>query len=254
MKKYGLLILLFFLNCGSYQKTTEFARMSNFCNSITNNGQNNIFTSSIKKVSLTSFQENSQTVKAYKQWSNQDLNEIRKGIELCISGNYEDGIIILTKYNKKNRKDLFLQAELANAVYKKYLGDYKTRVTKALPIYKDLLAKIEKESRIQDKNEDLNELIINTNFIDSYWKIATLYLDQENYSSAKIELERALSGFLSSVPPSNYSGNKVLEQMYLYYTEIEFYLKNKDSNRFYYCKTIQINPANNSVHKFILKE
>lgn len=211
-----------------------------------------VYPDSNRKTILTTFLEDSEVGKAQKLWSQKDLSEISKGIEMCRANDFDSCMKILVKYHKKNPKDLFLHAEYAYSVYKKYPNDYPTRVKLALPIYEDLLKKIEIETRKQDNIKNPEEIVINLPFMDTYWKAATLYLDNKDYLKSKIQLDKALTAYVSNNSPNNYN-RRLIEQIYLYMTEVDFYLKNDQSNQFYYCKTLQINPLNKAVKDFLLK-
>ena len=246
-------LFLLLLVCKGNQEITK--KNSNLldCNSIDLSlSLKSFYLSENNSITLTNFIDGSDPVEAFHKWNNAEISKIKEGIALYNNGNSDEAIPILSKFHKKNPKDLFLHAQLARAHYKKYPNDYLQRIKYAFPIYEDLIQKVERETRKQDDLKDPNQIVVNLDFVDDYWKTASLYLDKKDYLKAKKLIQKVLIGFFSNNRPENHK-SPFIEQVYQYMTEVEYFLKNRNENQFYYCKTLQVNPGNIEINSFLMK-
>lgn len=119
---------------------------------------------------------------------------------------------------------------------------YKTESSreKAFQVYRHLLEILDR----QTEEGGNNAVVIDVWFPEAYWKIATIYLDKNEYEKAAFEISRFLIVFKTLGNLENEAYRPLLTQALQYLTEAYFALRQDAIARYYAKKTLEINPSN----------
>jgi tetratricopeptide (TPR) repeat protein len=112
--------------------------------------------------------------------------------------------------------------------------------SRSFEIYQQLIETI--ETGVSRSNATI---LVDVWFIDAYWKLGILHLDRGEYAKAAFEISRAFAGGLGR-------GQREAAELALgYLTEAYFHLGNRRVARYYADQTLQLNPKNQYVLKYI---
>jgi hypothetical protein len=208
-----------------------------------------------------------KTLKEPSLLSKKHDQSIRESISLYDAGNYKQAAKILEKAADDEASNPFILYNYARALYRYDRGksysvyarliellDAQTDTESYVEIkpYSEFLNEIEDQRLQQDilsvqrefKKFNYTKIKIDMWFIEAYWKIGTLHLDRKEYLKAAFEITRGLEGGLGSY-------KKLKEQAYQYLTEAYFYLKKYALALYCAQKTLDINPLNTYVDKYV---
>ncbi len=138
---------------------------------------------------------------------------------------------------KNEPTNLFIAENYARALY-----NVDSTKAQSFEVYKKLVNQLNSQH-----NEQSNELKIDMWHREAYWKLATLYLDIQNYESA-IDL---LIKFQLSI--TDFIGMPVYTQVLDYMTECTFYLNELEISKKYAQNTLIYDPENSYVKGLIKK-
>lgn len=164
-------------------------------------------------------------------------NRILESETLYNKGEFIKAANTLEEAYKSEPTNLFVAEYYARALYK-------TDNTKcqSLEVYKKLIKQLNLEH-----NENQNELKIDMWHREAYWKLATLYLDIQDYESA-IDL---LIKFQLSI--SDFIGQPIYTQLLDYMTECTYYLNEWEISKKYAHNTLKYDPENSYVQGLLKK-
>lgn len=96
-------------------------------------------------------------------------------------------------------------------------------------------------------------VVIDPWFLESYWKLGTLYLDYQDYPRAVFEMSKMYYYEFKASLDVREADRPMATQLFAYLTEAHFHLKNKAANNYFFCRTKEVNPQNTYVDQFELK-
>jgi len=174
------------------------------------------------------------TIEPYPAIRSEEFNDqIKRSEELYDEGKYEEAAKLMEPAYADEPDNRFVLENYARALYR---FDRK----KSFIVYQQLLDVINSGMASYPEKVDY---VIDYWFLESYWKIATLYLDSNRYQSAKIEMLKVYySGIMRDT--------ETLDQLYSYLTEAYYNTFDYRSARFWYYMTMENNPNNTYVQQF----
>jgi tetratricopeptide (TPR) repeat protein len=164
-------------------------------------------------------------------------NQVLKSQLLYSETNYKQASDILKEPYRNDSTNLFIADNYAKALYK-----IDSNKALAFQVYIKMIDQLSKQYE-----EMPNELKIDCWFREAYWKLATLYLDMQDYEKA-IDL---LIKFQLSI--SDMKGEPVYTQVLDYMTECAFYLKEYEIAKQYAKLTLKYDPHNKYVLDILKK-
>jgi tetratricopeptide (TPR) repeat protein len=164
-------------------------------------------------------------------------SEIKESQALYAQRDYSKAAFILENAYESEPENLFIAENYARALY-----NIDSSKAKAFEVYKRLIDQLNTKY-----NEQSNELKIDVWHRESYWKLATLYLDHQDYESA-IDL---LIKFQLSI--ADYIGKPVYNQVLDYMTECTFYLNEIEVSKKLAQLTLKYDPENSFIKELLKK-
>ncbi|PJZ78937.1 hypothetical protein [Leptospira neocaledonica] len=200
--------------------------------------------------SITRFLEYSIPSSAHENFLSQNQKIWDKALFDYRARKFSEVKALLQPFLSKYDQDLSLRELYAKSWY--WSLQNRGKEDKLLAFYLDLYKRIQHEIDVQDGIRKKGEVVIVLGFNDVEWKIATIYLDRAEWQAAESYLELSLFGGTMTTDGSQGPHPSVIEN-YAYLTETAYYLKDKDKNRFYLCKTLQLDPKNTYAFQFLLR-
>jgi hypothetical protein len=171
------------------------------------------------------------------------VRSVRYGLQLIDSeaayeaGRYAEAAALLETAAQLEPANPFITYQLARALYQ--LDDTKPR---AYTLYQRLISQLDGAGL-----PDPATLNVDVWFSEAYWKLGTLYMDNEQWPEAIQSISQALL----SASPENYAGTTVKEQMLQYLTECFYHIGNAELCRHYGNLTLQLFPRNAYVRPYL---
>lgn len=155
-----------------------------------------------------------------------------KGREFYNAGKFKEASAIFETLYQKYPDNMFVLFQYARA---NYMFDRE----KSFKLYKKLIDKINNYPL-----ESVHDHVVDVWFIEANWKLATLYLDKEDYPNAILEMMKFYSA-------ADLNDNPLLkEQLLSYLTEAYYYSNDRESALHFYYLTLAHNPENKYVKQF----
>jgi tetratricopeptide (TPR) repeat protein len=169
------------------------------------------------------------------------VRSVRFGMKLIASedayeaGQYAAAAKVLAEAARAEPDNPFITYQLARALYR--LEDREH----AYPLYVKLVKQLDNAIPAPD-----SVLAVDAWFVEAYWKLATLYLDREEWPGAI----RSIAQFMAAANPQDYENTLLHEQMLGYLTESFYHLHDYKMCRFYYAETLRRFPKNQYVKQY----
>lgn len=173
------------------------------------------------------------------------------------AGNYSLAINLFTKVFDLDRSNPFVVNALARTFYK-----IEGQGGRSINAYIELMRIIEAGYLESDQYSilvsssnatDQSTIIIDPWFLEAYWKLGTLYLDYQDYPKAILEMSKMYYYEFKAHKKIAAADRKLATELFAYLTEAYFHLKNAEANRYFACRTNEIDPGNDYIKQFILK-
>ncbi len=172
-------------------------------------------------------------------------SDFRKSEILNFEGRYNEAIALLEPALKVEKKNPFLLNAYARTLYS--LGKRK----ESFNAYKFLISIIDKDETVFPDGNYKN-VIIDTYFLEAYWKISTLYLDYQDYKKSIYYNRKMLD--VITLGNTYYDPNKMNYNIgaLTFLAEAYYFLNMKNENNFYVCETFKLDRNNKYILKYIL--
>lgn len=154
-------------------------------------------------------------------------------------GQYARAAAVLEEAGQREPQNPFVMYQLARALYK--LDESKPR---AYTLYQRLLTQL--DAAVPQNDSTLN---VDVWFAEAYWKLGTLYMDNQQWDEAI----RSISQFLLAAPEQHYVGTALHEQILAYQTECFYNIGDREMCRYYGQRTLQLFPKNQYVKPYLAK-
>ncbi|GBF43295.1 hypothetical protein LPTSP2_25920 [Leptospira ellinghausenii] len=172
-------------------------------------------------------------------------SQFRKAEQLYSEKKFDEVIMILEPTLKVEKRNPFLWNLYARALYAA------KRKKESFSAYQTLLS-------INDADETYNEdgspnlVIIDVWFLEAYWKISSIYLDQGEYAKSIFYNRKMLD--IVTFANKKYDPNNMIYNVTAlsYLAEAYYFLNLKEPNNFYACETLKLDPNNQYVLQFLL--
>ncbi|MCW7507470.1 hypothetical protein ND816_06475 [Leptospira levettii] len=172
-------------------------------------------------------------------------SQYRKAEQLYAEKKFDEVITILEPTVKVEKRNPFLWNLYARALYAA------KRKKESFLAYQTLLS-------INDADETYNEdgspnlVIIDVWFLEAYWKISSIYLDQGEYAKSIFYNRKMLD--IVTFANKQYDPNNMIYNVTAlsYLAEAYYFLNLKEPNNYYACETLKLDPNNQYVLQFIL--
>ncbi|MBM9590150.1 hypothetical protein JWG41_06820 [Leptospira sp. 201903075] len=171
--------------------------------------------------------------------------QYRKAEQLYAEKKFNEAASVLEPTIQVEKNNPFLWNLYARALYAA------NRKKESLPAYQTLLSIIDAgESFNEDGSPDL--VVLDSWFLEAYWKISTLYLDNEDFAKSIFYNRKMLD--IVTFANTYYDPDKMLYNVSAlsYLAEAYYFLKNKEANQYYVCETLKIDRENKYVFQFLL--
>ena len=149
--------------------------------------------------------------------------------------NFTKAALLLENAYKEENTNVFILENYARALYQ-----IENRRDESYLVYKKLVDQLDKEYSSSD-----SLLTIDLWFKEAYWKLGTLYMDNNKWDSAILEIGR----FICSIQGDNNNG-AAYEQALSFLTECAFNLENIELCLHFAKRTLKYNPKNTYVKEF----
>jgi tetratricopeptide (TPR) repeat protein len=184
---------------------------------------------------------------------NDDL--FKQGEELYKEKKYQEAVQILLKLYELDNQNPFVLNAIARSYY-----NIKGSASQSINTYLALMKVIEngyfdseKHSVTLSPKKRKSEDVVVMWFTEAYWKLGTLYLDYEEYEKAVIEMSKIYYIDYHVEAKIGADDRLIATQLFSFLAESYFMLKNKEANNYFHCRTMEIDPDNKYVGKFLLK-
>ncbi|MFB6342775.1 hypothetical protein ACE1ET_13685 [Saccharicrinis sp. FJH62] len=164
---------------------------------------------------------------------------IDKSVQYYLNGEYYKAAEELKKPFKKEPDNLFITFNYARALY--WIEDDNSKEN-SFKIYKDFVYRLDS---INGKSD--STITIDFWFRESYWKLATLYMDYNDWSNAAQLINRFILGI------QDFKGTPVYVQSLEYLTECYFNMYDDKLAKYFAERTLYYD-SNNKYVKDILKK
>lgn len=170
------------------------------------------------------------------------VRSARFGMKLIASeeaydaGQYAVAAKLLAEAARTEPNNPFITYQLARCLYR--LEDREH----VYPLYVNLVAQLDKAVPAAD-----SVLTVDAWFVEAYWKLATLYLDLEEWPGAI----RSMSQFMAAANPQYYENTPLHEQLLGYLTESFYHLNDREMYQFYGAETLRRFPKNQYVKQYL---
>ncbi len=164
-------------------------------------------------------------------------NQILESQALYEQGEFEKAANKLKVAYKYEPSNFFIAENYARALYK-----VDGKRSKSFEVYKKLVNQLDLQH-----NEQSNELTIDMWHREVYWKLATLYLDIQDYESAiklLIKFQLSITSFI---------GKPIYTQVLEYMTECTFYLNEFEISKKYAQNTLKYDSENSYIKELLKK-
>lgn len=135
--------------------------------------------------------------------------------------------------------------ELLARIHYRMNQDYRKRIDLAKPLYEELIQRLQSVEISDDIDP---KTVIYYDMVDVYWKLGTLYLDQEKYDRAIVNIYRAMYVFKAT----NTQNPRAWFQMNLYLVEAFYKTNDKERNNYQYCIFKQSFPSSTEADRYRL--
>jgi hypothetical protein len=148
---------------------------------------------------------------------------------------YAGAAAILAPAYADERDNPFIADEYARTLF--WIDN---RRNESFDAYRRLIAQLDKQHGTNDK-----QVAVDAWFSEAYWKIASLYLDREDWKNAAFEIARFLS------VRSTDASAEALTQVYSYFAEATTKLDRKDLTRWAAQQSLRANPRNTHAIEYL---
>ncbi|TGM55642.1 hypothetical protein EHQ91_12100 [Leptospira biflexa] len=172
--------------------------------------------------------------------------QYRNAEQLYSEKKFNEAVAILEPSIKTEKNNPFLWNLYARALYAA------NRKKESFSAYQRLLSIIDAdETYFEDGSPDL--VVLDAWFLEAYWKISTLYLDQEEYAKSIFYNRKMLD--VVTYANKLYDPEKMIYNVSAlsYLAEAYYFLKIKEANQFYVCETLKLDKDNQYVLQFLLQ-
>ncbi|TGE21879.1 tetratricopeptide repeat protein [Hymenobacter aquaticus] len=152
-------------------------------------------------------------------------------------GQYARAAALLEEAGQREPQNPFVTYQLARALYK--IDDSKPR---AYTLYQRLITQL--DGAVPQNDSTLN---VDVWFAEAYWKLGTLYMDNQQWPEAIL----SISQFLLAAPKPAYAGTPLHEQVLAYLTECFYHVGDAAMCRHYGQLTLQMFPRNSYVKPYL---
>ncbi|XDD46636.1 tetratricopeptide repeat protein [Leptospira sp. WS39.C2] len=171
--------------------------------------------------------------------------QFRKAEQLYADKKFNEAVTVLEPTLNVEKRNPFLWNLYARALYAA------NRKKESFSAYKTLLS-INDEDETYDEDGSPNIVIIDVWFLEAYWKISSIYLDQGEYAKS-IFYNRKMLDIVTFANQQYNPNNMVYNVTALsYLAEAYYFLNLKEPNNYYACETLKLDPKNQYVLQFLL--
>ncbi|EOQ87910.1 hypothetical protein LEP1GSC202_0389 [Leptospira yanagawae serovar Saopaulo str. Sao Paulo = ATCC 700523] len=158
---------------------------------------------------------------------------------------YNEALNILIPALKEEKNNPFLLNAYARTLYT--LG----RRKESFDTYKLLISIIDKDETVLPDGSYEN-VVIDTYFLEAYWKISTIYLDYQDFKKSIYYNRKMLD--VITLGNTYYDPNTMDYNIgaVTFLAEAYYFLNMKNENHFYACETFKLDRNNKYILKFIL--
>ncbi|MET4105420.1 hypothetical protein [Hymenobacter sp. UYP22] len=165
--------------------------------------------------------------------------QLLKSEELYADGSYSEAATVLEEAFAKEPTNPFILNQLARSLYR----TDKTK-PRAYTLYQQLVQQLASVVPAHD-----SILTADAQFSEAYWKLGTLYMDNQQWPEALL----SISQFLVATPEETYAGTPLHEQVLNYQTECLYELKEVTLCRQFGKQAMQLFPSNRYVQPYLAK-
>ncbi|WP_303310232.1 tetratricopeptide repeat protein [Hymenobacter sp. BT730] len=171
------------------------------------------------------------------------IRSVRYGLQLIDSeaayekGQYAAAAAALEEAGQREPQNPFVIYQLARSLYK--LDDSKPQ---AYTLYKRLITQLDEAGSQNDST-----LNVDVWFAEAYWKLSTLYMDNQQWPEAVV----SISQFLLAAPEEDYKGTPLQEQVLAYLTECFYSMSDRQMCQYYGELTLKLFPQNQYVKPYL---
>lgn len=106
--------------------------------------------------------------------------------------------------------------------------------------------------RIKNLHPEIRGEIVDLWFLDSYYRLGTLYLDKKDWDQAILNIRKIYDFSSSPRHPGKEHARLLLEQAAGFLTEATFHNKDRKANHYYYCQTLSLDRENTYIAPYLL--
>lgn len=167
--------------------------------------------------------------------SKRHQREIDSASALYQRRDFTDAAAVLAPAYADERDNPFLADEYARTLF--WID---SRRNECFEVYQRLIAQLDKQDGTNDR-----QVAVDAWFREAYWKIASLYLDREDWQHAAFEIARFLAVPTTDASPA------ALTQVYGYFAEATEKLGRQDLTRWAALQVLRANPRDSDAVQFL---
>lgn len=169
----------------------------------------------------------------------------RKAEAFYAERKFNEAVTILEPAIKTEKNNPFLLNFYAKSLYAA------NKRKESFKAYLNLISLIDAEETLNSDGSH-NLVIIDTWFLEAYWKISTLYLEAQDYEKSIYYNRKMLD--VITLGNTYYNPNMITYNISAlsYLAEAYYFLKNKEANHFYVCETLKLDKNNKDVLQFLM--
>jgi tetratricopeptide (TPR) repeat protein len=160
--------------------------------------------------------------------------QLEQSIQLYSKGSFAQAAEVLQKAVTQEPDNPFLLEAYARALYQ--IDD---RKPESYRVYKKLVSQLDAQSASP------TALTLDTWFMEAYWKLGTLHMDNGHWNAALLEIGKFM------LMASTMKDQPIYEQALSYLTECAFELKDKTLCAHFGKRTLEVNPNNDYVPDYL---
>ncbi|TGK51367.1 hypothetical protein EHQ43_02325 [Leptospira bouyouniensis] len=171
--------------------------------------------------------------------------QFRTAEQLYAEKKFNEAVAVLEPTVKVEKNNPFLWNLYGRALYAA------NRKKESFVAYQTLLSIIDAdETYFEDGSPNL--VVLDAWFLEAYWKISTLYLDQGEYAKSIFYNRKMLD--VVTYANKHYDPEKMIYNVSAlsYLAEAYYFLKIKEANQYYACETLKLDKDNQYVFQFLL--